>query len=425
MFTSFIKYFGKLGMRVFFKKIYFSNFDQIPKGNSNIFAVNHPTAFLDPVVVGTFAIKDVYFILRGDLFRSAISRWLLKQIHCVPVYRASEGLDQVKKNQATFEQCFDYLSAEKAVMILAEGKTKHEKRMRPIQKGTARIAFGAFEKYPDINIAVIPVGVNYTDSNQFRSEVKVDFGEAIMLSDYIDAYQENPAKGIKKLTAAVSEGMKKRIVHIDEPADDSWINELLEMKNNENPATVLPVFSTDDTKLKKELANVKKLNRLDELTKTEITKDLQEYQELLKKYGTNDFGIAQAHFPKWWHPIFFLVGFIPFLIGYLVFYPPFRLAKYIADSKIKKIEFHSSVRYAIGLVFTPIYLLFLASLIGLFIAWQWALMALVLIPMTGFFALYYRDLWLDWRSAKSIDKMSKGQLVELHRKRGELLKAIQ
>ena len=156
----FIGFYGK----VYFKKIYFSGLTKLPTDRPLILACNHPTAFIDPMLVGGITLKAKNFLLRGDMFgKGKLVESFLKSIKCIPIYRFQDGFASMKKNEASLEYCYDLLGKGENVFILAEGVAKHEKRMRPIQKGTARLAFGAYEKHKRKDIVVVPIGINYTD----------------------------------------------------------------------------------------------------------------------------------------------------------------------------------------------------------------------------------------------------------------------
>ncbi|RMG88435.1 MAG: hypothetical protein D6714_00690, partial [Bacteroidetes bacterium] len=170
----------RLALMVYFRKIFFTNERRVPTGMPLMFAVNHPTSFIDPILLACFSSRVFHFILRGDVYRSPkIVQWALRSINCIPIYRSSEGFNNVKKNHQTFEYCHELWHAGAGIQVLVEGRTKHEKRLRPIAKGPARMILGYFEKYGDDRFAIVPVGVNYSDSDQFRSFVYVDFGDPI------------------------------------------------------------------------------------------------------------------------------------------------------------------------------------------------------------------------------------------------------
>ena len=209
MLYYFAKYASKIWVRVFFRKLYLSNHDSINDDKPIIFAVNHPTAFLDPVLIGALFKPIVHFIVRGDVFIGKVVRAILAGLKMYPIFRFRDGYSNLKNNQATMDLCYKMLNEGKNILILAEGQTKHEKRLRPIQKGTARMAFGAIEEYGELDILIIPVGVNYTDSNRFRSEVMIELGDTISIKDLMPVYRENPRKAIKQLTDAIEVGMRR------------------------------------------------------------------------------------------------------------------------------------------------------------------------------------------------------------------------
>ena len=149
MIYSFVRPIAALALKIFFRKIYFTNRNRIPDGKPLILAINHPTAFIEPCILACFLPIKLYFLVRGDLFKKAHFSKMLNLLHMVPIFRKQEGLDQLSKNDETFDFCYKALKDHKTVVILPEGKTIQEKRLRPIRKGLARIAFGTYEKYGD------------------------------------------------------------------------------------------------------------------------------------------------------------------------------------------------------------------------------------------------------------------------------------
>jgi len=184
-----------------FRRIYIAGKDKLPARGPIILASNHPTAFIEPCVLASFQDRPLYFLVRGDFFKLKIFSYLLQKLHMIPVYRLKDGgFSQLKNNYSSFDTCSKALAEGKALMILAEGTSIHEKKLRPIKKGTARIAFGAFEDYNLSDIPIFPVGVNYTNSDQYRSDLMLDIGDPIFLSQYLDEYKNDQRIGIKLLT---------------------------------------------------------------------------------------------------------------------------------------------------------------------------------------------------------------------------------
>ncbi|MDV7396027.1 1-acyl-sn-glycerol-3-phosphate acyltransferase, partial [Arthrospira platensis SPKY1] len=135
-----------------------------------ILAANHPTAFIEPCILACWVPKPLHFMVRGDLFLKPLSNWVLRDFNMIPMFRIGDaGVAGVKANYRSVEEASQVLHTHHPVLILAEGSTAHEKRLRPLQKGTARIALGTEDQRPDLGIQLVPVGVNYTYADRFRS----------------------------------------------------------------------------------------------------------------------------------------------------------------------------------------------------------------------------------------------------------------
>ncbi|MCB0636727.1 MAG: 1-acyl-sn-glycerol-3-phosphate acyltransferase, partial [Lewinella sp.] len=134
---------AKIGLQHYFRRIDVAHLDRIPKDAPVILAANHPTAFIEPCILACFGDRPLHFLVRGNLFKKGIYDKLLRSLHMLPVFRFVDGgYEDLKQNYATFAACHEALAQRKTIMILAEGRCIHEKRLRPIRKGTARIAFG-------------------------------------------------------------------------------------------------------------------------------------------------------------------------------------------------------------------------------------------------------------------------------------------
>ena len=112
MLYYFVKPLTRWMFLIFFRKIYMKGIKEMRPKRRTILAVNHPTAFLDPAMIGSFSKPTQNFLLRGDVFSSPVTRWLLRQIHTIPIFRFRDGFSSLKNNQSTFEYCY-YLLKQK------------------------------------------------------------------------------------------------------------------------------------------------------------------------------------------------------------------------------------------------------------------------------------------------------------------------
>ena len=328
----------------------------------------------------------------------------------LPVFRLRDGgYKNLKNNFSTFAACYVALAEKKTIMILAEGNTKHEKRLRPLQKGAARIALGALDESPDLNIAIVPVGVNFTYADRFRSDVMIDFGEPIEASDFFPTYQENPNKGIGELTKSLREGLEKSIIIIEDEADENICEDLFILSRSNRQLPHWPVITNSDQPLQAEKQIADRVNKMTTSEKQSIRETLLGYFDLLKKLQIKDKTVIAkaAHFFQ--DGLILLLGLLPFLVGYLFNYLPLRMARFVVDTQVKAIEFYSPVMLAVSIGTTLIYFLIWLVLVLVFFSWE-LLIFVVSLPFLGLWALYYleitgrfRQSW-RWRSLKPDQK---------------------
>lgn len=148
-----------------------------------LLACNHPNSFLDSVILNTLFEQPIWSLARGDAFKNKTIARLLTALKILPVYRTSEGVENLSENYKTFEACIDHFRQQHVVAIFSEGKCINEWHLRPLKKGTARLAIKAWEE--NIPLQVLPVGLNYNSFERFGKNVFLNFG-TIIQKDSID-----------------------------------------------------------------------------------------------------------------------------------------------------------------------------------------------------------------------------------------------
>lgn len=417
------KYLARIFLRINFKKLFIHYERPVPDNTAVIYTANHPTAFLDPVILGAFTKRPTHFIVRGDIFKGKLVLAALRGLKMLPIFRFRDGYANLKNNQATMETVYNKLAEKKCVLVLAEGETKHEKRLRPIQKGTARMAFGTWESYGDLDIQIIPVGVNYTDADQIRSQVMVEFGAPIHLSDYRETHQENPRKAIKQLTDRIQKEMRALIIHIEDSEDEPWVNRFLDIERNQLHQANYPMVSKDNTLWKLEYYTVEKINARSKEERLALKDQVTAYDATLAKYNVVDEGIEEAKANGLWRILLLVVGFLPFLVGFIFNYLPFAFAENLAKQKVKKIEFYASVRFGAGMFGYVIYFLILL-IIALFVGNPWVIGFILLVPFFGYIAMRYLELFQAWKAGRAFQSLGEKQQLEIIAEREALLKAV-
>lgn len=409
--------------KVYFKKIHFTGLDKMPKDRPLILALNHPTAFTDPILIGAATLQARNFLLRGDMFRKGkLVEAFLRSIKCIPIFRFRDGFAEMKNNQATMEYCYDLLGDGQNLVILAEGVAKHEKRMRPIQKGTARMAFGAYEKHKRKDIAVIPVGINYSDSLQFRSTIYADVGQPIPIQDFLEDHAKNPRRAVKRLTDRLSKEMRQRIIHIAKEDDDELGHQLLKIAENSVKEKSFPRFNYKASSLPYFWQLIERLNGLSEEVKSSLKSKSTHYFGRLQQLGLTDVGIAQATSYNFVTSLLLLLGLPVFLIGMAANILPIKIGKHFAEKAANTPEFNGSLRFAFEMVAYVFYFIILLVLAAVFGTW-WTVLFVAILPLFGHLGLQWLDffkLWNAGRKAKSLDSKEFQELLTIRKELIEL-----
>lgn len=140
-------------------------------------AANHPNSFLDAIILDILFEQPIWSLARGDAFKSAFSLKILPYLKMLPVYRIREGVENLENNYETFDACIQLFKSKGVVLIFSEGLCINEWHLRSLKKGTARLAFKAWDE--NIPLKVLPVGINYSSFYKFGKKVNIHFGEFI------------------------------------------------------------------------------------------------------------------------------------------------------------------------------------------------------------------------------------------------------
>lgn len=415
---------AKIALSAYFRKINISHRERIPVGKPVILAVNHPTAFIDPCFLACWLEPPLNFLARGDFYvNSPAIRKLYNYYHIVPVFRIDDtGYGGLKNNYDTFDKCYETLRQNKPVLILAEGRCVHEKRLRPLMKGTARIVFGTLERHPDLDLHVVPVGVNYTDPDAFRSDVMIDFGEPIRMQDYTETYRNNPAKAVNALTGELRTRLAERVIHIEQPEDDACVEQLLTLHRNNRPVWLFPSFSNDPQPLFEEKKLVDEMNRLSTDAKIALKEKAAKYFRELKKANVTDRGLMDHTSYSFGSALLLGLGWIPYMAGYVLNILPILLGKRLAKKLAQNIEFRASITIFASMAFYLIYWL-IGLVTTLIIGKIWLIAIAVSIPLLGWFVLLYRDLDIRWKACQNAALLDDETEEGLLRMRGEVFDA--
>ena len=183
-----------------------------------LIAANHPNSFLDAILLSALFKYPVHSLARGDAFATKFITRILTSMNMLPVYRVSEGVENLESNYTTFDKCQQLFKENKIVLIFSEGRCINEWHLRPLKKGTARLAMAAWQM--NSSLKVLPLGINYSSFRSIGKEVHLNFGEFINLNDMYEDLSSG--KAIIEFNDMLKGQLKNLIYEIPKDDKQKW-----------------------------------------------------------------------------------------------------------------------------------------------------------------------------------------------------------
>lgn len=357
-----------------FKHVFVDGLENYRNDKPVVLACNHPNSFLDGIMFDVVLPKPLYILTRGDSMNSKFKRSIFSKLNIVPIHRLSEGKENLIKNDETFIKCREILKDKGTVIIFSEGLCVQEKRMRPLKKGTARICLEFIKNYPEMDLHVIPTGINVDEFNTPKSNINLNIGKSLDLTSVSKTYIENPAKGILEFNALLAPKIKERIIHLDTVENEMLFNQ-----------TYLPQFRTNF--LNTFIFNTSLIN-----DKIEVANQLN--QGISPVVNSQ----YQVDFRK--HYLFFgLVKSLLFIFK-IFFFLPNSLTNYIVNNKVSNPVFKHSVFVGLKMILGTLNCLILIIIALLAFGWEWAILSILVIYILLQITPYMHNYLLNYSTFK-------------------------
>ncbi len=176
-----------------------------------LIASNHPNSFLDAIIMAILFKSPIHSLARGDAFNGKTITKILASLNMLPVYRVSEGVENLENNYTTFDACQNIFERGGIVLIFSEGRCINEWHLRPLKKGTARLAFAAWNE--NIPLRVLPLGINYSSFRTFGKILNLNFGNFITAND-LNA-ENTSGKAVNEFNEKLQQQLKNLVYEID------------------------------------------------------------------------------------------------------------------------------------------------------------------------------------------------------------------
>ncbi len=248
-----VKIWVRAGLYLYFGQIKVSGIEKIPVNKPLILLPNHQNALLDALLIAVNCNRKPYFLTRSDVFKNNFLKNVFGFFRMIPIYRIRDGRNSLANNQHIFDQCSHLLQKEQAILIFPEANHNIKRRVRVLSKGFTRIILNTLENQWDIDIQLVPTGLNYRSVTTFPDRVAIYYGKAIAVQDLLEVSNIQASTNCIKNT--ISAQLKLLTTHIENEVSYEPIIEQLKAKgvNYLDPAEVnnlIPYLDTKENKAK-------------------------------------------------------------------------------------------------------------------------------------------------------------------------------
>jgi len=325
-----VRFYIKLGLFFYYRRIQVFKTEKIPKHKPILFLSNHQNALLDALLIATTSGRFSYFLTRASVFNKPIVTKLLKSLQMLPIYRIRDGWSNLANNNPIFESCTDLLKNNEAVAIFPEGSHNLKRTVRPLSKGFTRIVFDTLDKFPETDLQLVPVGLNFENAMAYGDRCSIFYGRVISAKKYTT---EDRNQAVVQLKRDIHHAISKLTTHIESEFYDDTLKKL--------------------TNLNADFLNPKAVNAC-------IKNDLKEC-EFIKV--------------KSFHIIKSLLKYLS-IINLIL---PYGIWKLLIQPKISEEEFIGTFRFAVAISLVPIWILVITMLLASIVSFQLAMIYLIFV----------------------------------------------
>jgi glycerol-3-phosphate O-acyltransferase/dihydroxyacetone phosphate acyltransferase len=393
---------ARLTLRIFFRQIEVEGLANVPVEGPVLLVPNHSNALVDPLVILTSLRRPVTVTAKNTLLRNPLLRPLMTALGVVTFHRREDrgqGAD-VRQNVHSLERCGDILARGGALCIFPEGVSHSDPKLRPFHLGAARIALDFIRKNGIVGkLQIVPVGLLYTEKDQFRSGVWIRFGPPLDAGAWVATHSEGNAHELTQEILGRVEDLTLNYETRREFALLTWAAEIISTHGNEPAPLGRDRVQVADwfALLERLQAGYRPLRERHQEEIEELAARIRHYRAELKRAGVDP---AEVYLPL--HPgkafLFvvrelelMIVGAPLALFGAVNHVIPYLIVKKIARTLSKdKDHWASNVVYPSFVVFPLCYILQLAAA-WLLLPQLWAFLYTLMLPYTGYYCLLYTE----------------------------------
>ena len=372
----------------YFRKASFIGSERIPEKGPVVVIANHAASFLDAIVMGVMLKRSIHFYARGDIFKKKWVRFVLGKLHMIPIFSADLAKNDMHRNARSFDKGAEVLKNGGLLLIFPEGLSRLERNIMPLKKGVSRIILQTLESDESTNVKVVPIGMHYS-KHAFRADLQLIVGEVLDTTRFREEQKQNGPRAVNILTETLEEIFREVVLYVKQHERSLIIEQQLEMLSNENRRK----FNYDIFRDQKRLCDT--VSSMDD-QQADAQQQLQNsyfsrlgYQELSDSCFTGGtrssvpLGILALTFPL-------------FALGSLLNLIPYMFGRYMADKKVTRADFYTSVLVSVS-AFSYLIWLAIWLVIGFAFDSDAILLTFAISPFLAWISLWWMDEFKKWK----------------------------
>ena len=378
----------RAALGLFYKEIHRQRLDHIPATGPALLIANHPSSLMDAALLGISLKRPIHFFARGDIFTNSLVTRILNALHMYPVHNHDGGRQSLTLNDAAFEKAIDLLTHGQLVLFFPEGTSHTEYRLWNFRKGAFRIALRTVQQNPALELPIVPIGLNYSHPTKIFSTVWIHAGPPLNTNTFLTLYNSQPSAALKQLTEQGLLALQQLVTDAGHSSAESLYQVLDTWRNSQRS---IPGKNKDLIKDELEISKAFCTYTAEQMA------NINAYQDALKNAMTCDAAVTAANAPKLSvTPL--VIGFPAACIGWTLNGIPILLSRYIADRKVKRIDFYSWI------LVTCAALLYVAwfttiAILGFILLPAWKAIAVLFIAVsTGQYCRNYFAYYREWKT---------------------------
>ena len=369
----------------FFRRIDVVGISNVPADGAVIFAGNHPNALMDGfLLIAKCGRWPLHFMANAKLWDYGLLLPLLNAVGAVPVYRREEHDGEVDNSDA-FQKLYDVIESGNCMGIFPEGVSHVESQLIKLKTGAARIALSVAAR-GKVTVKIVPSGLNYIHRHRFRSQVLIEFGEAIVIDDqWVNEYRRNEQETVRQLTDYLAKSLAA--VTLNAP-DWRTLRFIQTARRLYKPASA-DLAPGDYVELSRRFVD-RYLAAIDDPEMQAFREDVENYQARLDLLGLKDHQLRQAvtlgsAFQKLIVRSLTMFALLPLAIpGALLHLPVGWIAATVGERFSYEMDDIATLKVFATILLLPLLYLAIAVFVGMnFGAW-WAFISIIALSFSFF-----------------------------------------